>query len=99
MIWNENHPENRLNPHVIGPYAEGHWTNALFIYTQIQNNQYFKANISRVFKLHEWSQERNKQIEELVDLEETSIQLEMLIYLKFWEADMIIKNFISLQEH
>ncbi|WP_026969408.1 hypothetical protein [Algoriphagus terrigena] len=93
LIWNESHPESKLNPHVIGPGAEGHSEQSHYSFI----HKYRTTNISNLtypeyLKLHDWTQERNKEIEELVDIEETSIQLEMLIYLKFWEADMIIKK-------
>lgn len=93
LIWNKNNPKNKFNPHVFGPGSEGHseQTHHSFIH------KYKTTNISKLthpeyLKLHEWTQKRSKEIDELVDIEETSIQLEMLIYLKFWEADMIIKK-------
>jgi len=87
----------KYNPHVIGQGSEGHseQTHYNFIH------KYRTTNISQYtyldyLKLHEWSSERSKEINELVDFEETTIQLEMLIYIKFWEADMIIKKFYQL---
>jgi len=47
-------------------------------------------------KLHEWLPERKKEIDELVATESMSIQLEMLIYLKVWEADLFIKKLYQL---
>ena len=38
-----------------------------------------------------WSSERSSEIEEVLREEALSIQLEMLIYLKIWEADLFIK--------
>ncbi|MEP2671571.1 MAG: hypothetical protein ABJH04_21380 [Cyclobacteriaceae bacterium] len=83
-----------LNPHVIGPNHEG-WseqTHYSFIH------KYRTTNISKLLlpeylKLHVYTPERRAEIDELVNIEETTIQLEMLIYLKFWEADSIIKKF------
>lgn len=93
LIWNENHPENRLNPHVIGPGSEGHSENAHYSFIhKYRTTNIFKHTYPEYLKLHEWKPERKNEIDELVDIEETSIQLEMLIYLKFWEADMIIKK-------
>lgn len=93
LIWNENNPEKKFNPHVIGPGSEGHSEQAHYSFI----HKYRTTNISKLtypeyLKLHECTQERSKEIDELVDIEETSIQLEMLIYLKFWETDMIIKK-------
>jgi hypothetical protein len=85
--------DKKYNPHVIGPGREGH--SELTHYSFI--DKYRKANISKLnfseyLKLHDYTSERSQEIDELVDLEETGIQLEMLVYLKFWEADMIIKK-------
>ncbi len=93
LRWNENNPEKKYNPHVIGPSSEGHSEQAHYSFI----HKYRTTNISKLtysdyLKLHEWTQERHNEIEELIDIEETSIQIEMLIYLKFWEADMIIKK-------
>lgn len=93
LIWNENNPENKLNPHVIGLGSEGHSEQSHYSFI----HKYRTTNISALnyleyLKLHEWTQGRSKEIDELVDIEETSIQLEMLIYLKFWEADLVIKK-------
>ncbi|MDP2301787.1 MAG: hypothetical protein Q8N03_05110 [Ignavibacteria bacterium] len=93
LIWNENNPEKKFNPHVIGPGSEGHSEQVHYSFI----HKYRTTNISNLtspeyLKLHERTQERSKEIDKLVDIEETTIQFEMLIYLKFWEADMIIKK-------
>lgn len=83
----------KLNPHVIGPGSSGHSesTHYSFIHKYRTTNIY-ESSYSEYLKKHEWSSEGSKEIDELVELEETGIQLEMLIYLKFWEADMVIKK-------
>ena len=93
LKYNANNNE-KLNPHTIGPGSEGYseFTHYAFI------DKYRMTNISKLsytdyLKLHEWTEERMKEIEELASNEAISIQLEMLIYLKFWEADMIVKKF------
>lgn len=99
-FYDQNHNDfitdngKKLNPHVIGPGSQGHSEKSHYSFI----HKYRTSNIHELshdeyLKLHEWSSERSKEIDELVDIEETGIQLEMLIYLKFWEADMIIKKF------
>jgi hypothetical protein len=39
-----------------------------------------------------YTEERSKEIEHLTEIEEMSIQLEMLIYLKIWESDAFIRR-------
>jgi hypothetical protein len=85
--------EQKLNPHVIGPGSEGHSEQTHYVFI----HKYRTMNISKLsypeyLKLHEWTQERKNEIDEVVEIEETTIQLEMLIYLKCWEADLIIKK-------
>ncbi len=87
-IYNE-----KMNPHSLGPGIEGHseYTHYQFI------DLYRKTNISKInytdyLKLHEWSEDRKKEIDELCYSESISIQLEMLVYLKIWEADLFIKR-------
>ena len=87
------HSGKKYNPHVIGPGPEGHSEFAHYSFiNKYRTTNISKLNYSEYLKLHEYTPERSKEIDELVDLEETSIQLEMLVYLKFWEADMIIKK-------
>lgn len=96
LIWNENNPDNRLNPHVIGPGSEGHSERAHYSFI----NKYRTSHIHpmphseyvKQFVMEKWDEQISKRNNDLIDKEETTIQLEMLIYLKFWEADIIIKE-------
>lgn len=88
------HSDQKLNPHVFGPGLEGLSERAHYSFI----HKYRTTNISNYaypdyLKLHEWSSERSEEINKLVDFEETTIQLEMLVYIKFWEADLVIKKF------
>lgn len=94
--WNKARSD-KLNPHVIGPGDEGHSeiTHYEFI------NKYRQSYISPIpysdyTTEFEWAPEKQKEIDVLLDIEETTIQLEMLVYLKFWEADLIIKKLYQL---
>lgn len=87
----------KLNPHVIGPNYEGASEHAHYSFIhkyrigyihQMSHTEYVKQ-----FVMDEWNEEISNRNNEIIEAEETSIQLEMLIYLKFWEADMIIKKF------
>lgn len=93
LLYNTKN-NNKLNPHTIGPGHEGHseFTHYTFI-DKYRNTNISKYSHAEYLKLHEWSKERIKEIDELAADEAISIQVEMLIYLKFWEADMIIKKF------
>jgi hypothetical protein len=94
-----NNWDNTLvkNSYMIGPNTEGHsdhW-HYKFIHNYRQNAI---ANVSYedYLKKFEWSEARAKEIEVLTESEATSIQLEMLIYLKIWEADLFIKKLYQL---
>jgi hypothetical protein len=94
--WNKN-LARKLNPHVVGPNHEGHSENTHFSFIhKYRTTNIYESSLSDYQKRIEYSPERSKEIDELIEIEEISIQLEMLIYLKFWEADMIIKKFYQL---
>ena len=96
--WNKSpNVKEKLNPHVIGIGVEGHSEQSHYSFI----HKYRTTHISELdsveyLKKFEWSQDRKTEIDELIEAEETTIQLEMLVYLKIWEADMIIKKFYEL---
>jgi hypothetical protein len=109
LLWKENGfiQEELLNfktsdgkkfsPHVIGPGISGHseFTHYDFI------NQYRHSNISNIsypgyLEKVKYSPEKKDEIDKLLSFENTSIQIEMLIYLKIWEADLMIKKLYEL---
>lgn len=83
----------KLSPYVIGPREEGHsaQTHYKFI-NQYRTSYIHSLDFKDYLKLFDFSPERAKEIDKLTEVEEMSIQLEMLIYLKIWEADMTIKK-------
>jgi len=92
VTWNAHHAE-KLNPHGFGPGDEWHSEFAHYSFIdKYRRTHIFEKTLPEYLKLHEYSPERKEEIEKWVDIEETTIQLEMLIYLKFWEADLIIKK-------
>ncbi len=96
LEWNKIGKIGNLNPHVVGPGSEGHseHTHNDFIHKyrtshihSLKHTDYVKK-----FLIEKWDKEISERNDALINAEETSIQLEMLIYLKFWEADMVIKK-------
>lgn len=108
IIWKENGSYNeifndfvsdgiKLSPYVIGPGIEGISDNTHYEFI----NQYRHSNISKsTHKEHlknvEYNRERQSEIDEVIQFESMSIQIEMLIYLKLWEADLMIKKLYNL---
>lgn len=95
LLFNTN-SEKKLKPYVLGPGSEGHSERAHYSFI----HKYRTTNIHamshkdyvRQFVMEKWDKEVNDRNTELMDIEETTIQLEMLVYLKFWEADLMIKK-------
>ncbi|TGE12228.1 hypothetical protein [Hymenobacter elongatus] len=83
----------RLSPYVIGPGAEGHsaQTHYKFI-NQYRTTYIHPLDHKEYVKLFDYNPGKREEIEKLLEKEETTIQLEMLIYLKIWEADLTIKK-------
>jgi len=100
------HSEKKYNPHVIGPGSEGHSeiTHYQFIdnYRTTHIHPMTHADYIKQFVIEKWDKEISERNNELTETEETTIQIEMLIYLKFWEADLIIKKlfqFVRMLNH
>jgi hypothetical protein len=91
-----NLPE-KLSPYMIGPNNEGHsdYLHYEFIHSY-RKKGIIDLNHPEYLKQHEWSSDRKKEIDQLVAHESMTIQLEMLIYLKIWEADFFIKKLYQL---
>ncbi len=89
-----NNDGTKFSPYVVGPGNEGHseQTHYTFIDKYRQTNIH-KLSFKEYLREIEYLQDNGLSIDELVEEEGTTIQIEMLIYLKFWEADMIIKRF------
>ncbi len=87
------HSTKKLNPHVVGPGKEGHSEHAHYKFIHLyKTTNTAKITYQEYLELVKWDPKRKKEIDKLVEFEELSIQIEMLVYLKFWEADMIIKK-------
>lgn len=86
-----------MRPYSIGTDSEGHseYLHINFINTYMQEA---KKEITYATYLDDirWSKEKSKEIEQLINEEEFSVQIEMLCYLKIWEADSFIKKFYQL---
>jgi hypothetical protein len=112
LLWTENgfyNPEvlgfqttdgKKLNPHVIGPNAEGHSeaTHYDFIHNYRVSN-YCEQNSAEYwdsFKMEQWDAAKSRENDKRTSIEELTIHQEMLIYLKIWESDMFIKRMYQL---
>lgn len=89
----------RFDPHVIGLGREGHSEADHYNFI----HHYRTTNVLKIpYQEHvdnvKWDQKRKKEIETIVRAEELSIQVEMLIYLKIWESDSIIKKLYELAQ-
>jgi len=95
LAWHK-HRDEKLNPHVIGPGSEGHSEHAHYDFIHKYRTTHIHpmkhAEYVKQFVMEKWDKEISDRNTVLIETEETTIQLEMLIYLKFWEADMIIKK-------
>lgn len=85
------------DPYMIGMGYDGH--SDLFHYKFI--DLYRSGSISpftypEYLEKHVFSEERMKEINELETREAFTVTLEMLIYLKIWEADLFIKKFYQI---
>lgn len=86
-----------FNPYAVGPDKIGlsEKLHHNFINDYVQNNLASISYEDYLAKLEEYAP-LNKHNNQWTRQEEKTIQFEMLIYLKFWEADMIIKRFYQL---
>lgn len=95
-VINFSTPEKKLSPYVFGPSNEGWSEDTHYQFIQIYRDQLNEMPYEEYKKLHIWSIDRQIEINELCKREAITVQLEMLVYLKFWEADMIIKKLYQL---
>jgi hypothetical protein len=97
--YNSHSKENR-NPLVIGPGSEGlsEQTHYKFIHNYRTSHIHTMTyqEYKEQFVMEKWDKEISEWNAKLIESEELTIQLEMLIYLKFWESDMIIKKLYQL---
>jgi hypothetical protein len=82
---------------MIGPGIEGHseYLHDKFLGRYVKNGM-SKYSYAEHKKFCEWTEEREKEILELIEDEAYSIQTEKLIYLKIWEGDAFLKKLYQL---
>ncbi|MBK7342493.1 MAG: hypothetical protein IPJ06_04915 [Saprospiraceae bacterium] len=92
-----NNLKEKTSPYMFGPSNEGHsWiTHYKFIHAY-RTNAVTDVSFEEYLEKIEYSQERKDEINFLKENEGQSIQLEMLVYLKIWEADAFIKRFYQI---
>ena len=96
-FYNIDNPQSEgYSRYVIGPGKHGfsEFTHNKFI--SQYRNQICKFSFQEYLKQIKPDPTRKTDIEKLINLEEQSIQIEMLIYLNFWESDNIIKRLYQL---
>lgn len=80
---------NNYSPFMIGPGELGHCFHSIYeLYDNYRRNIYNKSEITV---------ERQKE-EDFINQEKASIDIELLIYLKFWEADLILFKLYNLSQ-
>jgi len=87
----------KYNPHVIGPGTSGHseYTHYEFI-NHYRHSNIYDISYAEYLEKVKYSPDKKDEIDKLHLFESTSIQIEMLIYLKIWEADLMIKKLYEL---
>jgi hypothetical protein len=96
-IYEWDNIKEKYTPYMIGPWSEGHSedTHYSFIGNYVNNN-IRNESLSDYLERVKYNPEKAKEVDELHHVESISIQTEMLIYLKVWEADSFIKTFYEL---
>lgn len=100
LLWNENgfsSEQNGQEPpaYLIGPSLYGHSEHTHYQFIDEYRRNPCKYTSKEFLEIYNQSK-GTKQMASIKLSEEISISMEMLIYLKFWEADMTIKKFYQL---
>ncbi len=81
------------DPYMIGMGSEGHSDRCHYNFIDLYRSaSIYKLTYPEYLNEVAFSEERMEEIKKLEQKESWSIQLEMLIYLKIWEADLFIKK-------
>lgn len=82
------------NPYMFGVGEDGHSDNTHYKFiNNYRTNSVSKLSYPEYLKMIEWSETKEKEIDEIINQEDLVVQLQMLIYLKIWETDLFIKRF------
>lgn len=85
------------DPYMIGTGYDGHSDRFHYHFINLyRSSSISPLSYSEYLEKHSVSQQRMKEIKELEEKEALSITLEMLIYLKIWEADLFIKKLYQI---
>ncbi|MBN1639498.1 MAG: hypothetical protein JW866_11050 [Ignavibacteriales bacterium] len=98
IVANKNSQNcEKLSPYCFGPNWEGYSEQTHYDFINLYR-RYFCCNApsKEYLKQVKYSPERIEIINKLSSDEGLTIQVEMLIYLKFWEMDMVIKKLYEL---
>ncbi len=96
-VYTWNNLNKKISPYMIGPNHDGHSSNTHyeFIHTY-RTGAIADLSYPDYLEKLKYIPEKRKQIGQMQKFEGQTIQLEMLIYLKIWEADKFIKKFYQI---
>ncbi len=86
----------KRSPYVVGPGEHGHSEQTHYRFINKYRQQISGISLIEHLESVKPDIQRKEDIDQIIKSEEMSIQIEMLIYLKFWEADMTIKKMHEL---
>ncbi len=102
-VLNFKHPDPKqtYSPYVIGQHEVGHSEHTHYRFIHQYRTAYLNKSHANYIKELEYpggvyNEDHSKKVDSLTEYEETTINLEMLVYLKFWESDSIIKKLYEL---
>ncbi len=82
----------KASPFLIGPGLSGHSDETHYRFIHEYRKKVERINYSDYVKLHVYDPNTSEQRDKLLLLEENTIHLETLVYLKIWEGDHFLKN-------
>lgn len=91
LEYNKISPE-KLSPYVIGPDATYYAEQDHFLFIDKYRTNISNLSYEEYQEQLKYSQEKSTQIDEMIELEKSTIHFEALIYLKIWETDLFIKR-------
>lgn len=79
--------QNKLNPYVIGPDMIGFSLNSFY--------EFYDSYRKSIFSKKEF-EEKSKSNPNELEIQKFTVEIELLIYLKFWEADLMLRKLYNI---
>ena len=98
LLVNENAGPNKMgitNPHLVGSISGYGYGQGIEGFVEQCQSKFYKGYVNTTFSKMQVMQDL-KTSAELQETEENSIHLELLLYLKFWESESILKKLSQL---